>query len=531
MENQCTSALFPEFDIWTQFVADTLVAALELDALKNSHPIEVEVGHPQEVDEIFDNISYNKGASIIRMLYDYIGNEAFRKGMKQYLEKYTYKNAQTADLWKSLEESSGKPVGRVMTTWTSQMGFPVVKVEKIEQDGQESVIHLSQEKFTADGKSAESSFQWQVPINILVKGSEKSEQILFDKDQMTVRIKNPDGNWVKLNNDFVGYFRVQYPAEYLSKFQSDLESKNVSELNRLSILDDLMALVQAGRVSSDVALDMIKNCIRNEDSYVVWRCVNNFFAKLRVLLADDEIQLNNLNKFVKDIMSVIVDKIGWKPRPDEHHTQGLLRMIVLSRMGILGHESTVQEARRRFQLHCEGKELIPADLRSAVYRTVAANGNEDVFNQMVKLIRENDLHEEKDRLARAMGSFPTTELLSKVLDFAFGDDVRSQDSPFVMASVADNPKGRDLAWDFFKNKYDMLNERYKTGMLMSRLVKCTTDSFVNEDKAVEVQEFFAKLKENPAERTVKQSIEAIGLNALWMKRDGKVIKMFLEKQH
>ena len=113
MENQCTSVLFPQFDIWTQFVADTLIAALELDALKNSHPIEVEVGHPSEVDEIFDNISYNKGASVIRMLFHYIGIDAFRKGMKQYLEKYTYSNAETGDLWACLEAASGKPVNKV----------------------------------------------------------------------------------------------------------------------------------------------------------------------------------------------------------------------------------------------------------------------------------------------------------------------------------------------------------------------------------------------------------------------------------
>ena len=99
----------------------------------NSHPIEVEVGHPAEVDEIFDNISYNKGASVIRMLHDYIGNDAFKQGMKHYLTTHSYKNTQTEDLWASLETSSGKPVGKVMTTWTSQMGFPLIKVSQKQQ--------------------------------------------------------------------------------------------------------------------------------------------------------------------------------------------------------------------------------------------------------------------------------------------------------------------------------------------------------------------------------------------------------------
>lgn len=128
VEFLCVAHLFPEYDIWTQFVTDTYIKALELDALKNSHPIEVPVGHPSEIDEIFDDISYNKGASVIRMLHSYIGDEDFRKGMSLYLNRHSYSNALTEDLWAALEEASSKPVGDVMSTWTKQQGFPVLKV-------------------------------------------------------------------------------------------------------------------------------------------------------------------------------------------------------------------------------------------------------------------------------------------------------------------------------------------------------------------------------------------------------------------
>lgn len=121
VEYLCVDNLFPEFDIWTQFVTATYIRALELDCLENSHPIEVPVGHPSEIDEIFDDISYNKGACIIRMLHDYIGDADFRRGMNLYLTRHQYKNAFTEDLWAALEEASGKPVGAVMGTWTKQM--------------------------------------------------------------------------------------------------------------------------------------------------------------------------------------------------------------------------------------------------------------------------------------------------------------------------------------------------------------------------------------------------------------------------
>ena len=117
-----------------------------IPALKNSHPIEVEVGHPSEVDEIFDNISYNKGASVIRMLHDFIGRDAFKTGMQHYLTTYSYKNTSTEDLWASLETASGKPVGKVMTTWTSQMGFPIVHVDSMTDGDGKTVLTLNQEK-------------------------------------------------------------------------------------------------------------------------------------------------------------------------------------------------------------------------------------------------------------------------------------------------------------------------------------------------------------------------------------------------
>ncbi len=527
MENQCTNVLFPEFDMWTQFVADTLIAALELDALDSSHPIEVEVGHPSEVDEIFDNISYNKGASVIRMLHDWIGNEAFRKGMKAYLERYSYKNAETGDLWKCLEEASGKPVGRVMTTWTGQMGFPIIVVDAIEQMGDEAKIYMRQEKFNADGKTS-SGTSWQVPIKFATAGSDQEpESFLLDEEKTKLKVKNPSGGYIKLNDKFIGYYRVQYPPEYLEKFLPDIESKKLEELNRLSVLDDLMAIVQAGRASTDVALNMIKRCT-GEESYVVWRCINNFFSKLRIILADED-YYKNFNEFILHTMTDIIDKIGWSPKEGEHHTQGLLRMMVIGRVGQLGHEKTVAEARRRFADYVAGKEEIPADLRAPIYRVVAASGGEDVFHQMVKLHNSVALHEEKDRIARAMGSFQNTDILQKVLAFAVGDDVRSQDTPFVVGSVGANPMGRDLAWEYVKSNYQMFVDRYKTGMLMNRLIKFTTDGFATEEKADEVEKFFLENK-NPAERVVKQSVEGIRLNAAWLKRDGDKIRAFLQSQ-
>ena len=131
MEYLCTDALFPEWNIWEQFVSADMFGAMNLDALDSSHPIEVAVGHPSEVDEIFDQISYSKGCAVIRMLHNWIGDAAFRSGMEAYLNKFAYNNALTEDLWEELGKASGKPVNDVMSGWTSRMGFPMVSVSVV----------------------------------------------------------------------------------------------------------------------------------------------------------------------------------------------------------------------------------------------------------------------------------------------------------------------------------------------------------------------------------------------------------------
>lgn len=174
VEFLCVDHLFPAYDIWTQFVTDIYIRALELDCLDNSHPIEVPVGHPSEIDEIFDDISYNKGASVIRMLHNYIGDDDFRKGMNLYLTKHQYKNTSTEDLWAALEEASKKPVESVMSTWIKKMGFPVVTAN-LEKDGNNTVLKITQSKFTTSNKNTENESPWMIPIS--VSTSQKPKEI------------------------------------------------------------------------------------------------------------------------------------------------------------------------------------------------------------------------------------------------------------------------------------------------------------------------------------------------------------------
>jgi puromycin-sensitive aminopeptidase len=182
----------------------------------------------------------------------------------------------------------------------------------------------------------------------------------------------------------------------------------------------------------------------------------------------------------------------------------------------------------RFQLHKDGKQLLPADLRMACYRAVLQSADEKVYEEMLNLYRATDLHEEKDRISRALGSISSVELLQKVIQFAMSEEVRAQDAVFVIASVAINPLGRDLTWTYFKENWKILLNQYQGGFLLTRLVKHLTENFASDEKAQEIETFFKTHDFPGTERTVQQSIETIKLNAAWLQRDLVKITEYLK---
>lgn len=410
--------LFPSFDIWTQFVNDMYTQALELDCLKNSHPIEVPVGHPSEIDEIFDEISYNKGASVIRMLHNFIGDEDFRKGMNIYLKRHQYKNTQTEDLWTALEEASSKPVAAVMSTWVKQMGFPVVTVTSV-QKGANRVLTLTQDKFTADGQVPDKEYMWKIPINISTSAdpSKVAYSTVLETKSMEVTLENvSEKDWVKLNPGTVGYYRTKYSAEMLHQFIESVRNQTLPALDRLGLIDDLAALVQAGRTPTVEVLELIE-AYRNETNYTVWMSITGCLVKLQTLLSHTKLE-NEFSAYGIRLYKPIADRLGWEAKPNEDHLDTLLRSLVLARLASFDCPEFLAEAQRRVADHSSGDSILPADIRGACYKAVLKHGDQEVLDKMLRLYRATDLHEEKDRISRALGSIRDVELLKKVIDFA-----------------------------------------------------------------------------------------------------------------
>jgi len=308
IEYLCVDYCFPDWNIWIQYINMDFKRALQLDALDNSHPIEVPVGHPDEVDEIFDAISYCKGNSVIRMLHNWLGAEAFRKGLAAYLKKHQYQNAVTEDLWESLEATSGKPVNKVMSTWTSKMGYPMLTAH-ITESADNITLNIKQQKFCANGDDS-SDASWLVPITVITQSNSTPQTYLLDGRQAEIVLEGSRaGDWVKINPQQIGLFRVKYSEEMLERLLPAIKNGALSAADRLGVQEDLFALAKAG-YSSTANLLTLMGAYGNERNYVVLSSINGNLAELGSLFSHLPCY-TQFKAMRRRIFSKILTEVGW----------------------------------------------------------------------------------------------------------------------------------------------------------------------------------------------------------------------------
>lgn len=521
----CVDRMRPEFEAWTQFLTNEFTFARDLDALENSHPIEVEVKSPAEIDEIFDSISYNKGASLIRMLHGWIGENAFRKGMKAYLEKFSYGNAKTADLWESLEKASGKPVGQVMSTWTKQKGFPVVTAS-LSSDGK---VTLKQNCFQANGNQGLTTI-WDIPLEVSCKSKECLKSLLFSKKEETVDLKDvPTGDWINLNPGSLGFFRVRYPKEMLDKFLPSIKDRSLPKNDRLNLISDQLALASSGLIPT-VELIQFLETYRGEDDCLVWEAIENAVVKLRLMVQDDAECLESFNEWRRWLFQPTAEKLGWDEQGEKSHMAGKFRSLMQLNMVGAKDEATVKEGHGRFSKHVAGTQFLSGNLKLPAYAAAMQADGAKTMEKLMEMAREAKLNEEQIRVFSALGvGTSDRDLLNKVLEYGMSSSVRNMDAPVVFAAVASGSVvGRGLAWECFKAQKEEITRRYKTGGLLNRLVQCVTAYFSTLEQAEEVERYF---KENPfpgAARSTLQSVEKVKLRAAWIGRDRENVKIYLK---
>ena len=520
--------LFPKWNIWERFATDTHGIALKLDALYHTHPIEVEVHHPNEIGEIFDEVSYSKGASVIRMLVDYLGEVHFRDGLRYYLKKHSYRNTETIHLWQAFEKVSKKKVSDIMKNWTGKSGYPVIIVYIKPARGKASGnLILSQERFFASPVSKvkaqklnQNRTLWQIPVSI------NKHNFLMSEKTRTLELGGLASKWIKINKNESGFYRTAYSKELLAMLYEPVLNKELPPVDRLGIIRDLFALSEAGVIPTTNALEFL-SAYKNEDNYTVWLEIAGGLAKLEQILAKTK-TLEKLHLLTIDLFSPTFDRLGWEKSEGEIHTDTLLRSLVLSRLGRSGYKKVIDKAKYLFKEMLKGIHLDP-DIRSVIYNIVATIGSEKEYKTLTERYKKESLHEEKNRIGNTLGDFKDEKILCLVSEFALSGDVRIQDTVSIISSIGMNPIGRNLWLKCIKYKWPIFMTRYGDGgHTLSRLVKAISASA--EKKHLQAFTEFFKTHDAPgATRSIEQVKERLESNIAWLERDGKNIEKFLNQ--
>lgn len=261
----------------------------------------------------------------------------------------------------------------------------------------------------------------------------------------------------------------------------------------------------------------VAGALEKETEYVVWASIAANIGELQTLLRQDSEVSAKLAKFVTKVFLPLYEQLGWDAKQGEKDTNALLRSIVLRKLAGVKYEPVITEARRRFASAVENLSSLSADLRGPVFEAAAKNGDESTFNQLVEIYKKTESAEIKSTVLQILCEQPTPELVQKAFEWSLGPDVRDQDLYLLFLNSAATPYGSDVAWEFFKKNYDTYFKRLSNGyLLLARIWGKSTEKFSTEEKAKEVEAFFAAHPFDAASRTIKQSLEYIRRNVKWI---------------
>ena len=485
MQILCTNEFRPEWKMWVSFGVDR-DAALQIDGLHSTRPIEYEVVSPDDTRGMFDLLTYEKGGSVLRMLEQYLGADTFRDGIRHYLTEHSYANTVTSDLWDALEEISKQPVRDVMNTWILQGGHPLVTLTNGE---------LTQQPFAygkAKGPSAIGS-SWMVPVlTRSLGGGEPSRHLLLDKP-----LNVSDTPPVVLNAGGSGVFRSRYGKAELAALAEHIG--DLEELERATFIADGWASLFAGQIAWKDFLAMAQG-LGDQDEPTPWGSVASALDYVdRALDADHR---GGFVKSVRELFDPQFARLGWDATPGESALTPQVRAIVLSVLGTIGGDESIKaEAVRRFEAN-----NLDGNLANAMLRIVARQNRPGDYETFLERYRHAATPQDAQRyLWRGIPEFPDERVALDAAEKCFSE-FRNQDAAIVLALLSRNAVSGPAVWKYFTGRWDDAMARFPQNS-HSRLALGVPTFIKDEALADTVEAFHTSHPVFGGQRTIEQDLE------------------------
>lgn len=513
----------PEWRRWTTFGVSR-AAAFAVDGLWSTRPIEFEVRAPRDADAMFDVLTYEKGASVLRMLEQYLGPGVFREGVRQYLRAHQYANADTGDLWAALGRASGAPIPEVMDGWIFKPGFPLIGVRR---DG--DALILAQQRFaylpepppwvTVQGGRDQ---RWQVPLQVRVSagGRTTTRRLLLTDAEMRLPVEGPL-EWVLVNEGGHGFYRVRYAPDLLHALLHRLD--DLAPIERFNLVGDAWAAAVAGLMPVAEYLELATR-FHGERDRNVWTLILSSLHALNRIAADAD--RPRLEAFARNLLAPAVADLGWAPRAGEDELTRQLRGDLLRAIGTLGNDHAVQAAAAdRYARHLQDPGAVDPNVLPALIAILAHAGDAARYEEFLRRYRGASTPQEEQRYLYALAGFQPAALLQQTLERTTNGEIRTQDAPFVVRTLLTSVYARELAWDYVKRHWDVMDRLYpKHGL--RRMCEGIT-GLATPELERDVHAFFGARKIDLGGKTLEQYLEQLRVAVALREREGGALSAYL----
>ncbi|KAJ3856565.1 leucyl aminopeptidase [Lentinula lateritia] len=488
--------VFPEWNLDAAFIALHINDAMLLDNKLSSHPVEVDCPDANKINQIFDALSYSKAASILRMLANHVGVDAFLKGVSVYLKANLYGNSVTHDLWKGIEEATGFDPSNFMDAYISKPGFPVIEVTE-----SEGIIHIVQARFLQKGTIDDTNTIWNIPLNLLTVDSNGKSSInkVVLKEQSSSYAVNTE-QLFKLNAGTFGYYRVMYTPERFRRIAIEA-AKETSVLNtgdRLGLVQDAFALAGAQLMNLSDALELLTifkvvrdYCRHSENLDYLWSSISTALSNLINIWWEHAEVIDLLNEFRRFLFKPIVSEIRYTYFADEDPDTSLLRTCAVINASQAKDEEVVNELRQRFKQYQATRDnsLIPEELQGPIYTSAVEFGGEEEYLAIKRIVDDPKTPTEKLAAIGAMCSVADHRLITSTIHY-MTTEARDQDVPHFVLELMKNPKIKREFVAHFKENYNVLYEKFKDGFSISGLVQRVFSPLTSKKDWEDTKAFF-----------------------------------------
>ena len=522
MEMLAVDAWRPEWRRWTTFGVSR-AAALSVDGLHATRPIEFPVRAPREADAMFDVLTYEKGASVLRMLERYLGPEVFRDGVREYLRRHAYANADTGDLWQALGRAARQPIPEVMDGWILTPGYPLVSARR---EGRELV--LSQRRFTylpepppGGASAAEPGQRWRVPVQVRLgaSGRASTERILLS-DAVARLAVPPNVDAVVVNEGGHGFYRVRYEGELLERLLRRLPE--LAPIERFNLVNDAWAVAVAGLAPLTGYLDLTAR-FGDERDRNVWSALLGSFHTLNRIV--EPAGRPRLAALVRDRAAAAFAALGWSARPGEDELTRQLRGDLARALGTLGDDPAIQ--REAAELYATSADAVDPNVLPALIAVLAHAGDGARYDEFLGRFKSASTPQEEQRYLYALAGFQSRELLAQTLARTVNGEIRTQDAPFVLRALLMSVHGREPAWAFVKAHWDTMDRQYpKHGL--RRMAEGVTGLAAPELER-DVRAFFTERKIDFGGKTLEQYLEQLRIAVSLREREGAALAKYLAR--